>query len=103
VHPPPKRGEHEQLHPAHRLGLEHVRVRGVGVGGGGGAELEVREQRHARLLDLGGERDAGDGGEARHPRLVAEPERAPGEEAAVEVGGGERGGERGEAQPRHRA
>ncbi|TVU48006.1 hypothetical protein EJB05_07625, partial [Eragrostis curvula] len=33
------------------------------------------EHRHARLLHLGGERDAGHGGEARHPRLPDQPER----------------------------
>ena len=97
VHPPSERREHQQLHAAHRLVLEHVGL--VGVGAFGGAELEVEEHGHARLLHLGGERDAGDGGEARHPGAVAEAERAA-EEAAVEVGDGERGRERGEAEPR---
>lgn len=50
----------------------------------GGAELEGEEQRYAHLLDLGGEHDACDRGEARHPGAVTELERTVGKEAAVE-------------------
>jgi len=45
---PPSTASMEQLHSAHRLGLELIGVRGVDVGAGGGANLDVEKKWHAR-------------------------------------------------------
>ncbi|KAL5205953.1 hypothetical protein ABZP36_034162 [Zizania latifolia] len=100
-----RKGSYCKFHLSHKKGaLALVQPRGVeeGVEHEGlvdvGLDLKVEKRWDGRLLHLGQERNASNGGEARHPGLDAEPQRGT-EEASVEVGNGERDRENREAQP----